>query len=229
MDLGPAPPEERGVPVRGALFGSGQAGGDGTGLLPVDVPGFFPEIALCRRLHAEQGRTGLRNVQVYLHDPPFPPDRFDEDGPVGLGRFPDPGMGAEREDVLRDLLGDGAAAADPFPVLLVVGPHLLQLFPVESVVLCEAVVLRGDDSLDEVGGYFLEGNPFPLDPGFLVLEGPFQHEWCVTDGNPPEGRHQEDTGDDRPEGNSHEKEIGEFLSHAGFVQQSSGRKGDFNA
>ena len=106
------------------------------------------------------------------------------------------------EDVLRRLLGDGAAASDSLSPFGMVLPHLLDFLPCKTVVLTEQIVLAGDDGLHHFRGDFLQRFPVlagmeTIDLG--VLDGPPDHERRDPHGHPFEQGHPHETQHNEPE------------------------------
>src|SRR5206468_6349509 len=70
------------------------------------------KIALRRGVDAIGADAGLIEVQVDLHDPPLPPQIFDQEGEPGLHAFANIAAVLPEESVLRGLLTDRGSAAD---------------------------------------------------------------------------------------------------------------------
>src|SRR3546814_15731700 len=85
---------------------------------------------------------------IDLHDPPFAPDRLDQEGEPHFGHLAGvtrPAAALPQEDILRGLLADGRSAAQ----LLALGVTLDRLFDrlaVETVVAAKFAVLRRNRS-----------------------------------------------------------------------------------
>src|SRR3546814_4138024 len=85
------------------------------------------EISLRARLDAIGADTRLGDVEIDLHDPPFAPDRLDQEGEPHFGHLADvtrPAAALPQKDILRGLLADGRSAAQ----LLALGVALDRLF-----------------------------------------------------------------------------------------------------
>ena len=129
------------------------------------------------------------NIEIDLHYSPFAPDFLYKYREIGFESFSDDAPGGEEEDVFGGLLRYGAGSSQPFPFLFVVRDGLVDLFPVESVVRVEQVVLAGDYCTCHFR------RDFPVaDPGLArveilvvnVLDAPLDHQWRNRYRNPLE-------------------------------------------
>jgi len=84
------------------------------------------------------------NIEVNLHYPPFAPNFLYQYREIGFESLSDEASGGEEEDVFGGLLRYGARSSQAFPFLFVVRDGPVDLFPVESVVRVEQVVLAGN-------------------------------------------------------------------------------------
>jgi len=100
-----------------------------------------PEIAHRAGIDAIGADSGLRDVEIHLHDPALAPDIFDQDGEIGLERLSHIAAPLPQEDVLRGLLTDRRSAADAVAPGLVAVIGLFDRLEVEAVVQAEARIL----------------------------------------------------------------------------------------
>src|SRR5262245_52351120 len=88
-----------------------QDGRQQRGVLGIERRGGLPEEALARRLHAEDARAELREVEVDLEDAALRPERLDPDREPRLEPLAQPAAARPEEEVLGHLLADRAGAA----------------------------------------------------------------------------------------------------------------------
>ena len=80
----------------------------------------------------------------------------------------------------------GAATTDFGPFVQVVITHLVDLFPIKTVMLIELLVLGQYYGLGKLRRYLIQAYPSVLilkRLHFTVLDGAFKHEWSIIYGN----------------------------------------------
>ena len=112
-----------------------------------------------RGLDAEDALAHLGDVEIDLHDPALAPQPLDQQGEARLEALPQPGAPGPEEDVLRHLLADRAAAAQP----AVVRQRRADAVEVEAPVPAEVRVLGRGRRQRQVVGHVVEADPVALD------------------------------------------------------------------
>src|SRR5204862_6351164 len=102
--------------------------------------------------------SGLGDVEVNLHDPPFAPDILDQQREPGFEPFADIAAALPQEHVFGCLLADRRAAADASAARVALD-GLLDRLAIEAVVLAELAVLAGDHRADHVAVDIVERFP----------------------------------------------------------------------
>src|SRR5690606_36605238 len=135
-----------------------QHGGQLGGPLVVEHRRRYTEVVPRRGLDAEHTRGPPDDLQVYLADPLLGPERLHGQGEPGLQPLAWPAAPGPEDQVLGDLLAQGAGAAQTAAALVVLhgGADGLQ---VEAMVLGKALVLGGNHRHLDVVRYLPVGDP----------------------------------------------------------------------
>ena len=139
----------------------GEDGGDHRGFVAIEFFGRFAIDVTGGSLYTVHVFAGFDHVEIDLHDSPFTPESFDQQGIIGFEPFADPGSGGEAKDIFGGLLGDGAASAETVSfTVFVIG--FFDGFPVEPVMDHEIVILGGNDCTRHYGVDVVQGAPVGL-------------------------------------------------------------------
>ena len=133
-----------------SLQGQGQNCGESGRLFPVDIPGGGSVIITARRLRTINTRAPLDHVEVELQNAPLAEDQFGHRDKRELGPLTEDGAARAEEQILYQLLRKGGPTANAAAFHIVFSSDFYRV-PIESMMLVEARVFRGDDSMLEIG------------------------------------------------------------------------------
>ncbi|MPN59282.1 hypothetical protein SDC9_207003 [bioreactor metagenome] len=122
-----------------------------------------------RRFGAEDAVTPFDHVEIDLEDAPLGPGGFQHQGDGGLLGLAPGRLARGKEQVLRQLLGDGGAAGHHLAAALVLFQGFLHPLPVEAFMIDELGVFGCDDRPFQVNRNPLIGNPLLLELGLRIL------------------------------------------------------------
>src|SRR5208282_1212442 len=141
------------------LQGSWQNRGEPCRLLPADIPGLGSVVVTTRRLCTINTRAPFNHVEIDLQNAPLAEDEFGHRYQCELRTLAEDRAARSEEYVLYKLLRNGGSSASATAFQIVFGSDL-DLVPIEPMVLVEARVLRGDNSVLEIGRDLAERNEF---------------------------------------------------------------------
>src|SRR5690606_4966959 len=110
----------------------------------------FAEVALTRRFHAEDAVAELHHIEIELDDAPLRPRHFDRRGPTRLQPLAHPAPARPEEEILGELLRDGAGAAQPLSAFTIF-QRFLDRFAIETAMFSELLILGRDHRDDRDG------------------------------------------------------------------------------
>jgi len=116
----------------------------------------------CRRFHAIDAITEFRYVQIDFQNPPLRPQNLDQHGKVSLKSLPDKAPAFPKEQILSNLLADGAGAsqASTFPSFFQGFSHGLEI---KSKVFRKFLIFSGNSRQGHVRRYISPVNPMVSD------------------------------------------------------------------
>jgi hypothetical protein len=103
--------------------------------------------------------TPFDHIEVDLQNALLAKKEFGQRHQCELRAFAKDRAAGSEEEVFYELLGDGGGSAEA-AALQIVASSDLDLVPIEAMVLVEARVFRGDDSVLKIGLYLTERNKF---------------------------------------------------------------------
>lgn len=133
-----------------SLQRSGQNRGEAGRLLPADIPGRGLVVVTTRRLCTIDARAPFDYVEVEFQNAPLAEYEFGHRYQGGLRALAENRATGSEEQVFYELLREGGASARATAFQIVLGSDVDRV-PIEAVVLVEARVLGGDDSVLEIG------------------------------------------------------------------------------
>ena len=142
-----------------SLEGQRENGGELGGLLAVDIPGGNSVVITAGRLRTINTRAPFDDIKVEFENAPLAEDQFGHRDQGELSALAEDGAAGSEEQVFDQLLGEGGASAKATAFHVVFRSDLDRL-PIESVMLVEARVFRGDDGMLEIERDLAEGNEF---------------------------------------------------------------------
>jgi hypothetical protein len=142
-----------------SLQGQRQNCGELGRLLPVDIPGRGSVVVTTRRLRTINTKSPFDHVEVELQYAPLAEDQFGHRDKRGLGALAEDRPPRSEEQVFYQLLRKGGPPANAAAFDIVFSSNLHRV-PIESMMLVEARVFRGDDSMLEIGRDLAQGNEF---------------------------------------------------------------------
>ena len=128
-------------------------------LLPVDIPGRGSVVVATRRLRTINARAPLDHVEVEFQNAVLAEDQFGYRHKRELGTLAEERAARSEEQVFYQLLREGGPSANPAAFHIILSSDL-NCAPIESMVLVEARVFRGDDSVLEIGRDLAQRNEF---------------------------------------------------------------------
>ncbi len=140
-----------------SLQGSWQNRGKPCRLLPADIPGRGSVVVMTRRLCTINTRTPFDHVEVKLQNALLAEDEFGHRYQRDLRAFAKERSACSEEQVFYELLRKGGTSAKATAFHIFFGRELDRV-PVEAMVLVEAGVFRGNDSVLEIGRDLAERN-----------------------------------------------------------------------
>jgi len=161
-DLGHAVEDEGAVVMHvigAALQRQGQNGGELSGLLAVDAAGRGAVVEAAGGLRAVDAGAKFDDVEVELENAPFAEDQFGDRDEGDLRAFAEERASGAEEQVFDELLGNGGASANAATLHVVFGGNLYRV-PIESMMLVEAGIFRGDDGVLQIARNLVERNEF---------------------------------------------------------------------
>ena len=145
-----------GPPLQGPWQNCGESGG----LFPVDIPGRGPVVVAARRLRAINARAPLDHVEVEFQNTPLAENQFGHRDQGELGTFAQDRAAGSEEQVFYQLLRKGGPSANAVAAFHIVFRSDLYRLPIESMMLVEARVFRGDDRMLKIGRDLAQRNEF---------------------------------------------------------------------
>ena len=142
-----------------SLQGQRQNCGELSRLLPVDIPGRGSVVVTTRRLRTVNPRAPFDHVEVELKNAPLAEDQFGHRDKRELGALAEDRAARSEEQVFYQLLRKGGPSANAAAIHIVFSGDLDRV-PIESMMLVEARVLRGDNSMLEIGRDMAQWNEF---------------------------------------------------------------------
>jgi hypothetical protein len=136
-------------------------------LFPAKIPGRGSVVETTRRLCPVNAWPPFDDIEVELQNAPFAKDKFGHRYQCGLRTLAQDRAARSEEQVLYQLLCKGGASAKAAASHIVFSSKLNRM-PVETMVLVEARILCGDDSVLEIRRYLTEGYEFV---SFVIRHG----------------------------------------------------------
>src|SRR5580704_19007007 len=131
-----------------SLQGQRQNCGELGRLLPVDTPGRGSVVVTTRRLRTIDTRAPFDHVEVEFQNALLAEDQFGHRDKSELGALAEDGPAGSEEEVFYQLLRKGRPTANAAAFHIVFSSEFHRV-PIESMMLVEARVFRGDDSMLE--------------------------------------------------------------------------------
>ena len=128
-------------------------------LLPVDIPGRGSVVVTTRRLRTINARAPFDHVEVELQNAVLAEDQLGYRDKRELGALAEERAARSEEQVFYQLLREGGPSANSAAFHIILSSDLNRV-PIESMVLVEARVFRGDDSMLEIGRDLTQRNEF---------------------------------------------------------------------
>ncbi len=125
--------------------------------MPSDIPGRHIVPVTAGRFRAKYAGSPFDYVYVDLQNALFAKNEFSDWYQCGLRAFAEERATRSEEEILYELLRNGGSPASAFAFQILLSGDL-DLVPIESMVLVEARVFRGDYSVLEIGGDLIERN-----------------------------------------------------------------------
>lgn len=144
-----------------SLHGQRQNCGELGRLLPVDTPGRGSVIVTARRLRTINTRAPFDHVEIEFQNALLAEDQFGHGDKRELGALAEDGAAGSEEQVFYQLLREGGPTANAAAFHIVSSSNLHRV-PIESMMLVEARVFRGDDSMLEIGRDLAQRNEFVM-------------------------------------------------------------------
>jgi hypothetical protein len=129
-----------------SLQRSRQNRGQPSRLFPANIPGSGSVVVTARRICAINARAPFDHVEVEFQNAPLAENEFRHGHECGLRAFANERAACSKEEVFYELLRKGRASARAITFHILFGGELNRV-PIEAMVLVEARVLRGDDSV----------------------------------------------------------------------------------
>ena len=128
-------------------------------MLPVGIPGCGSVVVMTGRVRTVNPGSPFDDVEVDLQNALLAKKEFGRRHQGELHAFAEDRAAGSEEEVFHELLrkGRGSASATAFPI--VVGSDL-DLVPIEAMVLVEARIFRGNNSVLKIGRYLTERDKF---------------------------------------------------------------------
>jgi hypothetical protein len=145
--------------IRPSLQGQRQNCGELGRLLPVDIPGRGSVVITTRRLRTINTRAPFDHVEVELQYALLAENQFGHRDKRGLGALAEDRAPRSEEQVFYQLLRKGGPSPNAATFDIVFNSDLHRV-PIESMMLVEARVFRGDDSMLEIGRDLAQSNEF---------------------------------------------------------------------
>src|SRR6516164_8666652 len=144
-----------GPPFQGQRQNCGELGR----LLPVDISGRGSVVVTTRRLRTINARAPFDHVEVELQNAVLAEDQLGYRDKRELGALAEERAARSEEQVFYQLLREGGPSANSAAFHIILSSDLNRV-PIESMVLVEARVFRGDDSMLEIGRDLAQRNEF---------------------------------------------------------------------
>ena len=192
-------------------------------LLPVDISGRGPVVVTTRRLRTIHARAPFDDVKVELQNAVLAEEQFGYRDKRELGALAEDRAARSEEQVFYQLLRKRGASTNA-AAFHIVFRSVLNRLPIESTMLVEARVFRGDDSMLEIGGDLAQRNEFV---SFLIRRVVNQglqaalHVYCGGRWVDPSGSH-EDQHSEQPKKRCSEKKPSNKRSEKAFPKPSLG-------
>ncbi len=127
--------------------------------MTADVPGWSFVPITAGRLCAVNAGAPFDHVEVKLQNAAFAEDEFGDRDQGGFRALAEERAAGSEEQVFYELLCDGGGSASAVAFQILLGGDL-DFVPIEAMVLVEACILGGDDSVLEIGRDLAERNEF---------------------------------------------------------------------
>ena len=162
-------------------------------LLPVDIPGRGSVVVTARGLRTINTRAPFDHVEVEFQNAPLTEDQFGRRDKGELRALAEERAARSEEQVFYQLLRKGGPSANAAAFHIAFSSDLHRV-PIESMMLVEARVFRGDDSMLEIGRDLSQWNEFvsfvirrAVNPGLQVALHVHRGGWWVD----PPGSHKD--------------------------------------
>ena len=133
-----------------SLEGQRQNCGELCCLLPVDAPSGGSVVVTARRFRTINTRAPFDDVEVKFQNALLAEDQFGHRDKGEFGALAEDGAAGSEEQIFYQLLRKGGPTADAATFHIVFSSEFDRV-PIESVMLVEAPVFRGDDRMLEIG------------------------------------------------------------------------------
>ena len=133
--------------------------GESGRLFPVNIPGRGSVVITTRRLRTINTRAPFDDVDVELQNALLAEDQFGNRDKRELGALAEDRASRSEEQVFYELLRKGGPSANAAAFHVVFSGDLDRV-PIESMMLVEARVFRGDDGMLEIGRDLAQRNEF---------------------------------------------------------------------
>src|SRR5579859_1714950 len=145
--------------IGASLQGQRQNCGESGRLFPADIPRRDPVVVTTRRLRTINTRAPLDHVEVELQSAALAKDQVGHRDKRELGCLADNRAARSEKQVFYHLLREGGPSANAAAFHIIFSSDL-HCVPVESMMLVEARILRGDNSMLEIGRDLAQRNEF---------------------------------------------------------------------
>ena len=174
----------------------GQDGGQPRRLGAAQGSGIGPEIGFGCGLRSENAVAPVDRVEIGGEDAFLGPERFQQDGQIGLEALADPAAGIAQEQGAGGLLAEGTGTPQRLVGMALVLVHgLLDGGKVEAVMGAEILVLGPDHRPFQPGGDIVR----PAVMGAFSRHQAGQHLWGAGNGQKTEEQQQQDRSRDEKE------------------------------
>ena len=179
-----------------ALQGPRQDCSEPGGLFPANIEGRGFVVVAARPFRAINPRAPFDDIEVELQNALLTEDEFGHRNKRELGALAEDGAAGSEEQVLNELLRQSGASTKAATLQIVFSGDFRGL-PIESTVLVEARILRGDHGVLEIGRNLAQWNELVsfviglvANPGLQTALHVNRGRWWVD----PTGRHKEQNG-----------------------------------